>query len=404
MSENSQPCTSQPKAPRSPGTHSWAEVDLAAVRHNVRAVKALLGERSHLWAVVKAGAYGHGAVPTARAAVEAGADGLAVSCLSEAAELRKAGISVPVLHLGAGEPRSAQRILRLGVVQAVCTRALVQALSRAAERLGEPAKVHLKIDTGMGRFGVSPDEAAAFASFIAGLPQVRLMGVFSHLATADSEDPAYALAQFARFQHAVRTIAQSGLQVGMRHLTNSAATLRFPDMCLDGVRTGLLIYGIRPDSPGLAQLDLRPALTWKSRIAFLHRIPAGSPISYGGTYVTPRECNIGVLPLGYADGYPRSASNRAHVLVRGRRCPVVGVVCMDHVMIDLSLAQDAGIGEEVVLVGRQGNSRVSPNELAQWAGTVVHEVPTVIGRRVKRVYLDPKQPLDPGLGSEGEGI
>ena len=403
MSEDSQPRTTKRRSLRRASSHSWAEIDLAAVRHNVRAVKGLLGGECHLWAVVKAGAYGHGAVPTARAALDAGADGLAVSSLGEASQLRRAGIGAPILHLGPGEPRSARRILRLDVVQSVCTEPVVRALSRAAQRLSALAKVHLKIDTGMGRLGVSPEGAATFARLIAELPQMRLTGAFSHLATADADDPEYALAQFERFQEALRAIDDAGLGVSMRHLANSAGALRFPDMRLEAVRAGLLIYGIRPDSPGLAPLDLRPALTWKTRVAFVHRLPAGSPISYGRTYITPHECDIGVLPVGYADGYPRSASNRARVLVRGRPCSVVGVICMDHTMVDLGPAGGARIGDEVVLVGRQGNSCVTANQLAQWAGTVVHEVPTAIGRRVKRVYRGAKRALDPSLGPEGEG-
>jgi alanine racemase len=187
----------------------------------------------------------------------------------------------------------------------------------------------------------------------------------------------------------------------VRHLANSAAALRFPEMLLDGVRAGLLMYGIQPDAPDLAPLDLRPAMSWKTRLSYLHRLPAGSPVSYGCTYVTERESLVGVLPLGYADGYPRSASNHAHVLLRGQPCPVIGVVCMDHMMIDATQAEGAEVGDEAVLLGRQGNSAITANRLAEWAGTVVHEVPTVIGRRVKRVYVDGERPLDPGLDPRG---
>jgi alanine racemase len=380
------------------------EIDLAAVRHNVRILRTLLGSHCHLWAVVKANAYGHGAVPSGRAALESGADGLAVACLLEAAELRRSGITAPILLLTASEPRAAEWTVRLGLTQTVCTEDTVRALADAAQRLDRCAKVHLKIDTGMGRLGIPPEKAAEFAGLIQALRGLSLEGVFSHLATAESEDTGYVWTQFERFTKAVREISEAGIDPGIRHLANSAAALRFPEMRLDGIRPGLLLYGLLPDAPGLEPLDLRPALSWRTTLAFRQLLPAGSPISYGCTYVTPRECLVGVLPLGYADGYPRHASNRAHVLLRGRACPVVGVVCMDHTIIDLSAVPDAEVADEVVLVGRQGKARITANQLAEWAGTVVHEIPTVIGKRVRRVYLDREQPVDPGFASESETI
>ena len=402
MTDHSQAHTNEEEALRRPSSHSWVEIDLGSIRHNVRAIKEFIGPQRHLWAVVKANAYGHSAVPTATAALEAGADGLAVSCLNEAAELRvDAGIRAPLLLLAPGEPRAAAWVVRLDIVQTACYEDMVEALSQAAQRLEKPGRVHLKVDTGMGRLGVRPERAAEFAAFIAARPGLRLEGVFSHLATAEAEDPSYASLQFTRYQEAVSAIAEAGISPGMRHLANSAATLRFPEMLLDGVRAGLLIYGIRPEAPDLAPLELRPALSWKTQVGFLQWLPAGCAVSYGGTYVTPRECLVGVVPVGYADGYPRQASNRSHVLLRGRLCPVIGVVCMDHMMIDATPAGKPTVGDEVVLLGRQGNSAITANHLAQWASTVVHEVPTVIGRRVKRVYLDREQPLDPGPGPRG---
>ncbi len=403
MTDHRRSHTKEEQGLRRPSSHSWVEIDLASIRHNVRTIKQFLGPGRHLWAVVKANAYGHGAVATAAAALEAGADGLAVSCLNEAAELRMdAGIRAPLLVLAPGEPRAAAWIVRLDILQTACYDAMVEALSRAAQRLDKPARVHLKVDTGMGRLGLRPERAAEFARFITEAPGLRLEGVFSHLATAESDDPAYAQLQFERFDTVVRELSAAGIAPGLRHLANSAATLRFPAMLLDGVRAGLLVYGIRPDAPGLAPLDLRPAMTWKTRLSFLHRLPPGCCVSYGCTYVTERECLVGVLPLGYADGYPRRASNRSRVLLRGRMCPVIGVVCMDHLMIDASAVPDAEVDDEVILLGRQGNSAITPNQLAEWAGTVVHEVPTVIGHRVKHVYLDREQPPDPGRGPEGE--
>ena len=312
MTDNNQSHATEEQALRRPSSHSWVEVDLGAVRHNVRTLKQFLGPKRHLWADVKANAYGHGAVETASAALAAGADGLAVSCLNEAAELRvDAGIRAPLLVLAPGEPRAAAWMVRLDIVQTACYQPMVEALSQAAQRLDKPAKVHLKVDTGMGRLGVRPEGATEFARVVADSPGVQLMGVFSHLATAESDDPSYAQLQLERFNTALRDLSAAGITPGMRHLANSAATLRFPEMLFDGVRAGLLLYGIPPDGPDHAPLDLRAAMSWKSRVSFLHRVPAGWSVSYGRTYVTERESTVGVLPLGYADGYPRQASNHS---------------------------------------------------------------------------------------------
>jgi len=374
------------KSSRPPMSPSWVEVDLGAIRHNVRALKQVVGPGCGVWAVVKTNAYGHGLEEVARAAAP-GAAGLAVSTFAEGAKLCRAGIHHSILLLCAGDPRRAGHIVRLGLVQTLCEAETARALSRASQRLGKPARVHLKIDTGMGRLGIRPEEAVPFAQCILRLPGVRLEGVFSHLATAE-ENPTYARVQYERFCKALRSLSAAGIDPGVRHLANSAAALRFPEMRLDGVRAGLLIYGIRPDAPGLAPVDLRPALTWKTRVAFTHSLPAASPVSYGGTYVTHRDCLVGVLPVGYADGYPRQASNRGYVLVRGRPCPVIGKVCMDHTMVDLTPAERAGVGDEAVLIGRQGEPGITANHLAKWARAVVHEVTTLIAHRVKRVYVD----------------
>jgi alanine racemase len=388
-------------------------VDLPAVRHNIRAINDLLGPSSRVWAVVKTNAYGHGLVEVARAAAEAGAAGLAVAAYAEGAKLRRAGVQAPILLLWAGDPRRAAGIVRLGLTQTVCDEAMPRALSRAAQRLGLPARVHLKIDTGMGRLGVAPQEAASYAQFLSTLPGIRLEGVFSHLASAEAEDAGYARLQFRRFSDALASLTAAGVQPGVRHLANSAAALRFPEMRLDGVRAGLLTYGIRPDAPGLAAISLRPVLQWKTRVAFVHRLPAGSSVSYGCTYTVHRESLIGVLPLGYADGYPRQASNRSYVLVRGQLCPAVGKVCMDHVMVDLSPtrqsrygdgatgAEGARAGDEVVLIGRQGGAEITANQLARWANAVVHEATTLIGWRVQRVFVDDERRTEPAFAHRG---
>jgi alanine racemase len=369
---------------------AWVEVDLAAIAGNVRALKLLLGRRTGVIAVVKADAYGHGALPVSRAAVAGGAAMLAVTNLLEAAELRKSGIAAPLLVLDAGSPALAEEVVRLGLVQTVSGFEMARALSAAAKKLRRPAEVHLKIDTGLGRLGAPHERAAALLRRIACLPQVKVSGLFSHLATAEDADRSYALLQFERFRSALAALRAAGLPVPPCHLANSAGLLSFPEMRLDFVRAGLLIYGIDP-GPGLPK-GFRPALTWKTRIAFLKRLRRGDSVSYGRTFVAPGAMRIAVLPLGYADGYPRPLSNRGEVLIRGKRCPVVGVVCMDHTMVDVSGISRPRPGELVLLLGRQGREAITVAELAKRAGTVPHEITTRIGKRVGRVLLRHGQP------------
>jgi alanine racemase len=286
----------------------------------------------------------------------------------------------------------AGRAVRLGLTQTVCVEETIRALSRAAQQVDRQVGVHLKLDTGMGRLGVDPSEAVRFALVIAESPGVRLEGIFSHLATAEADDEAYARLQFVRYEAAVRGVREAGIEPGMRHIANSAATVRFPEMRLDGIRTGLLIYGIPPEAGGQGPLELQPALTWKTRVAFARTVPAGSSISYGRTYHTRQTAVIATLPIGYADGYPRRASNRGQVFLRGRRCPIVGTVCMDYMMIDTTPAGGVSLGDEVVLLGEQGSERITAHDLAVSAETCVHEVSTVIGRRVGRTYIDCDSP------------
>jgi len=366
--------------------NSWLEINLAAIEHNVRAVRQFVGPDTRVMAILKADGYGHGAVPVARAAARAGAAWLGVASTLEGAQLREAGLKTPILVLGSAFPEQAEEVARYRLSQTVANGELPQALSRAAERAGVEVGVHLKIDTGMGRLGVTPDRAVALARRLLRLPGLRLEGVFSHLATAEEEDPAYALEQFARFQQALRALEDAGIRVPLRHIANSAAVLNFPQMHLDLVRPGLLAYGVT--LPGMhSALDLRPALTWKSRIAFVKRVPAGVSLSYGRTYVTRRETTIATLPVGYADGYCRLLSNRGTILVRGKPFPVVGRVCMDHILLEMGDEPGLRVGEEAVLIGRQEAAEITANELADAQGTVVHEVVARLGKRLPRIYL-----------------
>jgi len=363
---------------------AWLEIDLDAIRQNTAAVGALVGPRTRVLAIVKADGYGHGAPAVAAAALRGGARALGVANLAEAVELHEAALRAPILILNAGLPETAEEVVRRGLVQTATTPESLTLLSAAAVAAEREARVHLKLDTGMGRLGLPPREAVGLLRAALAQPGLRVAGIFSHLATAEEADRSFARAQFAAFDAAAAAIREAGLPLPPRHLANSAGLLNFPEMRLDLVRPGLLIYGLSPGGALETGPDLRPALTWKTRVEFVKRVPAGTTVSYGRTWTARREAIVATLPVGYADGYPRALSNRGQGLVGGRRCPVVGAVCMDHIMLEVG--EEVGVGDEVVLIGRQGVEELTANDLAEAAGTVVHEIVARLGRRLPRLY------------------
>jgi len=367
--------------------NAWLEVDISAIRRNVAAVRSLVGSRVQVMAIVKADGYGHGAVRAARAALTGGASSLGVANAAEGAELRAAGIDAPILVLGCGLPEQMPEVVARGLMQTLATEGVARALSQAATAARCEAGVHIKVDTGMGRLGVRPHEALAFARLVSNLPGLRIEGVFSHLATADHDDVTYAREQAARFEEVLTNFERAGVRTPLRHLANSAATIRFPEMRLDMVRTGLLTYGLNPLSSPLTEIELVTALTWKSRIACIKEVDAGERLGYAGLHVTERPTRIACVPVGYADGYPRALSNAGWVLVGGQRCAVVGAICMDQMLVDVG-GVAAQPGDEVVLIGEQMGRRITANDLADAQGTVVHEVVARLGHRPPRIYLN----------------
>lgn len=358
----------------------WAEVDLAAVSANVRALREFCGVP--VAAVVKADAYGHGATEVARAAVAAGAEWLAVALLEEGRALREAGITAPILLLAEPPPRSAAEIIEAGLTPAVYSDEMLAALSRAAGEGG--VSVHLKVDTGMHRLGANSGGAIALAEKIATTPSVELGGVWTHLAAADEVDNPYTADQLQEFERVLGTI---NAPFALRHAANSAGAIYHPGARYSLARAGISIYGVPPSAgrPLPEGLELRPVLSWKARVAYVKQLPAGTPVGYGLTYRLPAQGRIATIPVGYADGYFRSLGNRAEVLIHGERFPVVGAVSMDSITVDLGGAH-VEPGEEVVLLGRQGNEEITATELAERAGTISYEVLARIGKRVPRVY------------------
>lgn len=368
---------------------TWMEVDLGAIAGNLARLREIVAPAA-VMAVLKADAYGHGAVRVARTAVQHGAIMLGTAVLSEAATLRAGGITAPILIMGYTPAWQARDVVRLDV--AVCLSSLessldlAHGLSRAVLALQRPpAAVHLKVDTGMHRLGLRPEDVVPFARQVAALPGVRIEGLFTHCATADAADLGYAREQLRRFREVLESWLEAGLpRPRYVHAANSAAALRLPESRFDLVRPGIALYGLQPSDAAPLPPGFRPALALKTQIAHLHDLPAGEPVSYGGTWVTARPSRIGVLPLGYADGLRRAPATWGDVLIRGRRAPLVGRVCMDMCMVDVTDIAGARTGDEVVLIGEQGDGRITAEEVATRLGTINYEVVCQILARVPR--------------------
>ncbi|NLJ69206.1 MAG: alanine racemase [Firmicutes bacterium] len=371
----------------SEGPHrpTWAEVDLDGISHNVKAIRQHLSPGTGLMVVVKANGYGHGAVPAAKAALHSGAQWLGVAIVEEGINLRQAGIKAPILILGVPPVWQAGLVVEHGLRVAVCTWDFAEALASAAKMRNAVAKVHVKLDTGMGRLGILPGEALDFIRRLQGLPNLEIEGIFSHLATADDPDKAYAQEQFRIFSGVLEQLEAAGIHIPIRHIANTAAAFTMPETQLSLVRSGIAVYGLSAAGDQPKTLKLSPCMELKAAVSYVHRVPAGSGISYGKQFVTPKETNIVTLPVGYADGYSRLFSGKGEVLLQGRRFPIVGSICMDQCMVDVG-DLSVKIGEEVVLLGRQGSQEITADELAEKMGTINYEIVCMIGSRVPRIY------------------
>jgi alanine racemase len=368
------------------GLQTWLEVHLDRLEHNLRLLAEIARGRP-LWPVIKSNAYGHGVVGVARALVDFGYDTLSVARVSEALELVEAGLRSRIVLLSPCLPEEAETVVTHGFEPSVCRRDTLDALSAAAEGLGRPVAVHVKVDTGMGRTGLQPDEVHEFLDHCGARPGVRVIGLMSHFPRADEGDATYSLAQVERFRGVVRDCAAAGIT--WRHMANSAALFDVPDSRFDAIRPGIAIYGLRP-SPQISHPranELRPVLEWKSRITFLKEVPAGTGISYGHSFHTSRPSLVATVPVGYGDGLSRLLSDRMEVLVDGVRCPQIGRITMDQFMVDVSaLRGRAQLGAEVVLIGRQAGEEASADVLAATLGTINYEIVTIISPRLPRIF------------------
>lgn len=363
---------------------TWIEVDLAAIRHNAAVLKAH-ARAPQLMAVVKADGYGHGAVPVARAALEGGADWLAVALVEEGQELRDAGISAPILLLSEPPPTSAAAVLAAGLTPTIYSHTFTQALIAAAPE-GEPVDVHVKLDTGMRRVGLP--EAGWAESFrrLAASPAIRVAGIWSHLAVGDEPDSDFSLTQQQRFLRGVEMAEGAGLRPDLLHLANSGGTTVFPALHHDIVRTGIALYGLEA-APGIALPALRPALSLRSRLSFTKPLAAGETVSYGRRWAAPADTVVGTIPVGYADGVRRGLTNVGAVWVGGRRAPIAGTVCMDQLVVDLGPGAQDRPGDDVWLIGGPARDAVTAADWARWLDTITYEVTCGLGARIPRTYV-----------------
>lgn len=378
-----------------------ARIDLRALANNYRELRRITAPSARIMAVVKADAYGHGAIEVSRVALANGADYLAVARISEAVALREAGIAAPMLLFGFALPEYAAYLAANDIRASVDSLASAQRISDEARRCGVTVAVHIKFDTGMGRLGLLADALAPTGDVtaeisravqevleIARLPGVTVEGLYTHFANADARDRGHARMQFGLFMEILDELKRHGFDAPLRHAANSAAIIEMPETHLDMVRPGIAQYGLRPSAEvNLEGIDLRPVMTLTSTVINVKEVPAGFKISYGSTYETPAPSRIATIPIGYADGFDRLLSSKGMMLVHGVRAPIVGRVCMDLTMIDVGHVPDVAVGDEVVVFGRQGDQEISADEVAALVGTINYEIVSTLKSRVQRVYL-----------------
>jgi len=366
---------------------TYAEIDLSAIRDNIKAVRARVGPRVKIMPAVKANGYGHGAVEVSRAVLEAGAEVLCVAIPEEGIELREAGFDAPILVLGCSTADSAEEIVRRDIASTICDLAYARAVSEAAVGLGKKASVHLKVDTGMGRIGFRPEDAIDTMLALHSLPGLSIDGVFTHFPSADEADRTYTTAQIGLFKKTLDGLKRSGIPVAMAHASNSGGVLAYPEADFDAVRPGIMLYGSYPSFEVVHSIPIREAMTLKSHIVFLKEADPGTGVSYGRTHILKSRAKVATLPIGYADGYSRMLSNRGEAAVRGVRVPVIGRVCMDQICIDVTEVPGVALGDEVILYGG-GYDYLTANEIGRRAGTISDEVYCAVSPRVPRIYVN----------------
>ncbi|MFT9848899.1 alanine racemase [Aneurinibacillus sp. REN35] len=368
----------------------WAEVNLDAIGENIQTFRKHIPQEAKIMAVVKADGYGHGAYEVAQRALAEGAEWLGVALLDEALELRTQGITAPILVLSSFPVRGVELALSHDITMTVYQVEYLREVGRIAEKMQRQARVHIKVDTGMGRIGMrSVEELLAFCEQAKKCSWIQIEGMFTHFATADEEDTSYTLEQYQEFQRFVDELTKVGVTIPLLYTNNSAAAMFYPERSRHMIRLGISLYGQYPSGYAkTTHIPLTTAFQWKARISHVKRVPTGTKVSYGATYEAPIEAIIATIPVGYADGYNRMLSNKGYVLVKGRRARVVGRVCMDQFMVDVTHIPNVAVGEEAVLIGHQGQEEITVDEMAEWLGTINYEVTCMVSKRVPRVYME----------------
>ena len=375
------------KAAASFGRPTVAEIDFGSLEFNYRQLQKRIPEGVNLLAVVKADAYGHGAVPISRKLEKFGVAYLGVAISDEGVELRKGGVKAPILILGGIYKESLDQVLEYNLTPVVFREDSLEMLAKAANRRQKKARVHVKVDTGMGRLGVPLNLWPAFLRGLKRFPGIEIEGILSHFSMTD-EDETFTTHQWGEFQGAVSCAKEMGISCKYLHMANSGTLIAFPSYVGNLVRPGIMLYGAYPSPTFRDMIPLRPVMTLKTRIHFLKSVAPGTRISYGGTFLAKKESLIATIPIGYADGYSRHLSNQGEVLVRGKRAPIVGKVCMDLIMVDVTGIPGVSSGDEVILIGKQGNEEITVDEIAKKIGSISYEVLCSVGKRVPRVYKE----------------
>ncbi|GAB4113824.1 MAG: alanine racemase [Candidatus Caldatribacteriota bacterium] len=372
---------------------TWLEINLDAIRENVKQIKRLIGKNVELMAVVKGNAYGHDLIEVAKITLDYGANSLAVARFEEGMLLRKAGINAPILILSLNLNELCEEIVLYDLTSTVVNLEMVKELSFMAFKHQKTSKVHLKVETGMNRIGLFPPQVLDFIKRVKNLKNIQIEGIFTHFSVADERDKSYTLNQFHKFNEVLKELEREKINIPIKHVGNSATILDLPQMWLDMVRPGISIYGLYPSQDIKKIIPLIPAQTFKTKIIYLKELSGGESISYGRTYTTKGETIVATLPVGYADGYNRLLSNRGEVLVKGKRAPVIGRVCMDHTMIDVTNIPGVEVGDEVILWGKQKNAEITVEEVAQYLNTINYEVLHLPDKdRVPKLFIKNGQP------------
>ncbi|NLY44146.1 MAG: alanine racemase [Clostridiaceae bacterium] len=369
---------------------AWAEINLNYLAHNMQEIRRITSKNAEIMAVVKADAYGHGAIQVSKTLLANGADRLAVAFLDEAIQLRNAGIDASILILGSTPEQWVEQLIDNDIVATVYNYSLSSAISNAAIKKNKTARIHIKIDTGMTRLGFKCGESSIKTIMdISRLPGLEIEGIFTHFASADEADTKFTWEQFQRFMYICNKLEEKGLHIPIKHVCNSAAILRFPEMHLNMVRPGIVLYGLQPSNEmDMSKIQLKPVMQVKTVITHLKEVEKGTPVSYGRVYTTSQNSLIATVPIGYGDGYSRVLTGKANMIVRGKKVPVVGRICMDQCMIDVTGVEGVSIGDEVIVFGDSNGCSISADDIAEQMGTINYEVVCAVGKRIPRVYME----------------